>query len=153
MDLEGYALAAATNAFPDPESGAAYCRGLGIEPSAYFNSGVMLLDLEELRAIRSFERIAEFARAHGDRLILPEQDATVAVLGDLRLPLGGRWNTMVADGAEGASGKPAILHFEGSRNKPWQDHAPPEVRRRWAGYRARTPWAHDSAGGEGVAAG
>lgn len=148
-------LAAVTNPFPDPDSGAAYCRALGIDPGGYFNSGVMLLDLDALRAARSFERVREFALAHGDKLILPEQDAFNAVAGPRRLPLDRRWNMLVgfdrhpASAAEEAGAAPgpgvAIRHFEGSRNKPWQPGAPEEIGRLWDVYRSRTPWAREPA--------
>ncbi|HKJ36334.1 MAG TPA: glycosyltransferase family 8 protein [Solirubrobacterales bacterium] len=149
LDLAGNALAAVTNRFPDPASGAEYCAALGVDPDAYFNSGVMVLDLDAMREADSFERIREFARRLGGRLILPEQDAMCAVLGDRRLPLEERWNAMVGADPAGGGGTPVIRHFEGSRNKPWLDDAPIEDRLLWDSYRARTPWT----GGEAVARG
>jgi lipopolysaccharide biosynthesis glycosyltransferase len=125
-----------------------------VGPAEYFNSGVMLLDLAALRDFASFERIREFARAAPVTLILPEQDATCAVLGGHRLPLHPRWNLMnglihlcqaetifepvaLAEARE----RPAIRHFEGSANKPWQLTAPETDREQWARYAGRVPAA------------
>jgi lipopolysaccharide biosynthesis glycosyltransferase len=141
-----HALAAVTNCFPDAEAGRRYCAGLGLESSAYFNSGVMLLNLETLRESQSVERIVRFARAHPE-LILPEQDAANAVLGEMRKPLSPRWNLMtgllsgedLADAypgfdLEAARLRPAIRHFEGALNKPWNERAPQHERDLWQSY-------------------
>lgn len=155
-------LAAVTNSFPDPESAVAYCEALGVRPADYFNSGVMLLDLAALRDFGSFERIRGYARAAPVSLILPEQDATCAVLGEHRLPLHPRWNLMTGlirlPHAEhifepgvlaAARERPAIRHFEGSANKPWQRDAPESERELWARYAERVP-AHLTVAGRGA---
>lgn len=157
LELDGRWLAAATNVFPDVETAAGYCEGLGVDPRGYFNSGVMLLDLHALREAGSTRRVLEFARGHGERLILPEQDAMNAVVGDRRLPLAPRWNSMVGvelhpwsreifgeDAVREAVERPAIRHFEGSANKPWAPGTAPEIRALWDAYRVATPWPQGS---------
>jgi lipopolysaccharide biosynthesis glycosyltransferase len=147
-------LAAVTNVFPDEEAAARLTAGLGVELGAYFNSGVMLLDLESLRSAEAPQRVIAYAAANHERLFLPEQDAMNAVLAGRRLPLAPRWNAMVAlerlgwsrelFGAEAvreALEDPAIRHFEGSgSNKPWHPEADADARHLYAGFRARTPW-------------
>jgi lipopolysaccharide biosynthesis glycosyltransferase len=152
LDLGKHFLAAVTNIFPDPETAAAYCESLGVDADSYFNSGVMVLDLGELRDFASFERVREFTTSSPTTLILPEQDAMNAVLGEYRLPLHPRWNLMTGllrlphaetafDRALLAEAReaPAIRHFEGSANKPWQPEAPDAEREQWAAYARGVP--------------
>jgi lipopolysaccharide biosynthesis glycosyltransferase len=154
LDLGGCRLAAVTNPFPDNESAARLCAGLGVEPERYFNSGVMLLDLEALRADDAPARVIAYAAENAERLFLPEQDAMNAVLAAQRLPLAPRWNSMIgvdrlawserlfgAEAVREARERPAIRHFEGSdANKPWHPGAEPEHRRLYESYRRLTPW-------------
>jgi lipopolysaccharide biosynthesis glycosyltransferase len=147
-------LAAVTNVFPDPESGARLCAGLGVDPGDYFNSGVMLLDLAGLREIDAASQVIDYARANPERLFLPEQDAMNAVLAGRRRRLAPRWNAMNgvaklpwsrdlygADAVREAVERPAIRHFEGSgSSKPWSEGSEPEARDLYGTYRARTPW-------------
>jgi lipopolysaccharide biosynthesis glycosyltransferase len=147
-------LAAVTNVFPDEQAAARLTAGLGVELGAYFNSGVMLLDLEGLRTSGMPHRVIDYAATNHERLFLPEQDAMNAVLADRRLPLAPRWNAMVAlerlgwsrelfgaEAVRAALDEPAIRHFEGSGpNKPWHPAADAGGRRLYAGFRARTPW-------------
>lgn len=155
LDLGPNRLAAVSNPFPDTESAARLCAGLGLESTdLYFNSGVMVLDLEALREDDVAARVIRFGAENAERLFLPEQDAMNAVLADRRLPLAPRWNAMIsvqrfawserlfgADAVREARERPAIRHFEGSgTNKPWHPEADPEHRRLYEGYRRRTPW-------------
>lgn len=147
-------LAAVTNPFPDTTSAERLCRALGVELGAYFNSGVMLLDLKRLRSEGASRKVIRFARDNPDLLVLPEQDAMNAVLAGRRLELEPRWNSMhgVARfewseelfGAEArteAIENPAIRHFEGSGpNKPWHPEAAAEDLELYERYRRHTPW-------------
>lgn len=147
-------LAAVTNLFPDRDGERKLLGALGVEPGGYFNSGVMLLDLEILRREGVPRQVLEFARASADRLFLPEQDAMNALLWRRRLPLAPRWNAMIGlsrlpwatevfapEELDAARGEPAIRHFEGSGpNKPWHSAAPTDARRLYLDFRARTPW-------------
>ena len=154
LDLGDSWLAAVTNPFPDNESAARLCAGLGVEPARYFNSGVMVLDLAALRDHDAPSRVIAYAAANAERLFLPEQDAMNAVLADRRLPLAPRWNAMIGverlawseelfgpEAVRAALEHPAIRHFEGSgANKPWHPQAEAANRRLYETYRARTPW-------------
>ncbi|HEU4978620.1 MAG TPA: glycosyltransferase family 8 protein [Solirubrobacteraceae bacterium] len=130
--LEGDLIAAVTNVFqPDH---AFHAARLGVDARAYFNSGVLLMDLAALRRTGAMEEVLAYARAHPDQLPWADQDALNVVLGDARRALHPRWNCMNALfafphagevlGAEAvreARAGPGIRHFEGpGANKPWR---------------------------------
>lgn len=128
-DLAGHALGAVANVRLDwmPDRAAE----LGVE--RYFNSGVLWLDLDELRRGDAAEALLRTAREGGEALLLPDQDALNLVFDGRWLALEPRWNAMNAVlgapegealfGAEAvrdARERPAIRHFEGpGANKPW----------------------------------
>lgn len=152
-DLEGNWLAAVTNVW-EPWNENYPVHGLGLaHRDAYFNSGVVLMDLGRLRAEGVTERVLAHARA---RKFLPwgDQDSLNAVLAHRRLPLHPRWNCMnsvlafphAADvfgqaAVEEARARPGIRHFEGpSVNKPWHLLCELEGRQDYLRHRRRTPW-------------
>ncbi|HYZ28605.1 MAG TPA: glycosyltransferase, partial [Thermoleophilaceae bacterium] len=132
---------------------APYEKSLGLA-KPYFNSGVMLMDLERLRGQRATQAIVDYALAHLDRLPWGDQDPLNVVLGESRLELHPRWNCMnsvlyfdeavAVFGAEAvaeARARPGIRHFEGpSINKPWHYLCRWDGRDDYYRYRARTPW-------------
>jgi lipopolysaccharide biosynthesis glycosyltransferase len=152
-DLSDHYLAAVTNVFqPDhlPRLGE-----LGIDdPRDYFNSGVVLFNLELMRRDGATERLRQCGQARRDELWWPDQDALNLVLGSRRVPLHPRWNCMnslmefpwsvyvfgrraVAEARE----SPAIRHFEGpARNKPWHYLCPTDMRAPYLEHRRHTPW-------------
>lgn len=129
---------------------------LGItRPNAYFNAGVLLMNLEAMRRDDRTAALEEYARSHAAELLWRDQDALNVVLGERRLPLHPRWNCMnsfltVPEAAEevftaeelaGALGDPAVRHFEGpGENKPWHYLCPHEGRALYAVHRRGTPW-------------
>lgn len=128
---------------------------LGLPPSqAYFNSGVLLLNLEAMRLGDCASELRDFAVANADRLEWPDQDALNVVLGHRRVSLHPRWNCMNsvlnfpasidvfgAEAVELARAKPAIRHFEGpGANKPWHYLSDTPHRDRYFEHRAQTPW-------------
>ena len=62
----------------------------------YFNSGVLLMNLDAMRRDDAAKAVLDYARAEGDRLYWVDQDALNVVLGDRRLSLHPRWNAMNA---------------------------------------------------------
>lgn len=153
-DLGGAPFAAAPNVVePDRWS---YLRSLGVsDPRRVLNSGVLLLDLDALRAGDALESLGAFVGAHPDCVVWADQDALNAVFDGRWLALHPRWNAqnslwtwrdwavdVFGEGAvDEATGHPAVVHFEGPHIcKPWHylcQHP-------WLGaYRAtlaRTPW-------------
>lgn len=151
-DLSGQVAAAVLNVLPQH-----YAERLateGLDPSRYFNAGVMLMNLEEMRRADSSAALLAYGRERADRLVLRDQDALNAVLGPRCLELHPRWNCMNAffvypwaDEAFGperlaeARRDPAIRHFEGPFfNKPWHLTGDPDARAVYKRHRSATPW-------------
>ncbi|MCW2967336.1 MAG: LPS:glycosyltransferase [Solirubrobacteraceae bacterium] len=153
VDLTGRLLGAVTNVFEPFRRERPAELGLS-GPEAYFNSGVLLLHLDELRREHASERVRAFAVEHGPDLLWPDQDALNVVLGEGRVPLAPRYNAMNAvlgfpeaesvfgaDAVREARERPAIRHFEGpGANKPWHADCRAPHRERYFEHRRATPW-------------
>ena len=153
LDLRTDYLGAVTNVFQQDHLNRISELGLS-DPAVYFNSGVLLMNLELMRRDDCTRAIVDYARANAARLSWPEQDALNLLLGNRRLALHPRWNLMnsllvfehAVDvfGAEAlaeAKASPAIRHFEGpAQNKPWHADCERPDRELYARHRARTPW-------------
>ena len=151
-DLAGNLVGAVTNVFQHDHL--EHAAQLGLERSSYFNTGVMLLDLDGLRRERVPEEVVRIAGEKRELIGFPEQDAMNVAVGGRRLALHPRWNVMnsilgfesatevfgeaaVAEARE----RPAIRHFEGpSVNKPWHLMCEREGRELYHAHRRRTPW-------------
>jgi lipopolysaccharide biosynthesis glycosyltransferase len=124
------------------------------DPGAYFNTGVLLIDLDAFRREGVTEELVAAAREHHEKIGFPEQDAMNIVVGGRRLGLHPRWNLMNSilrfESAVGVFGeqavreareRPAIRHFEGpGDNKPWHLLCEREGRELYREHRRRTPW-------------
>ena len=107
----------------------------------YFNSGVLLMDLDGLRASDCYRRLVAFLAESGE-LSCPDQDALNALFGDRAVYLHARWNFndawvsrqlhfRLSDGYwRGRPARevlesvadPGIIHYIGV-HKPWRDGA------------------------------
>lgn len=105
----------------------------------YFNSGVLLMNLEVFRRDNLVEKVMAFAKIHHDVLICPDQDALNGALCDRLVRLHPRWNwhdgmtrailkRSLSDRVwRGNSPKhsieavlyPGVLHYQGA-HKPWR---------------------------------
>jgi lipopolysaccharide biosynthesis glycosyltransferase len=150
-DLRDHYVGAVTNVFMPhhvhrPAS-------LGLTRGTYFNSGVLLFNLEAMRRDSCTQALRDYAIERGEAIEWPDQDALNAVLGARRLPLHPRWNCMNslrfdwasdvfgADAVAEALARPAIRHFEGpGENKPWHHGAPRADRDLYRAHRRETPW-------------
>ena len=154
-ELGDHYFAAVTNVWEPWNAGYPTRFDMPLEgPSAYFNSGVMLMNLARMRADDATHTLQSWARANSERIIWGDQDALNALYGDRRLPLHPRWNAMNsiltfpeaagvfgADAVEEARRNPGIRHFEGpGANKPWHILADKEVADAYLRHRAHTPW-------------
>lgn len=153
IDLAGSYVAAVTNVFYMP-SHAERATQLGIEPGDYFNSGVVLMNLDLMRTDDSSGALLEYATRHASELAWPDQDTLNVVLGPRRVRLDPRWNCMnsvltfswAADvlgaaAVEEARTRPAIRHFEGPTiNKPWHYGSESPMRDVYFEHRRQTPW-------------
>lgn len=153
VELGDRLLAAVTNVpqWDHAERPAAIGMAPGVE---YFNAGVLLLNLEQMRREQTGPALRDYIRRNASRLEWRDQDALNLVLGHRRLALDPRWNVMnslllypwagevlgeaaVAEARE----RPAIRHFEGqSINKPWHYLCDHEMRELYFALRRRTPW-------------
>jgi hypothetical protein len=127
---------------------------LGLDTARYFNSGVLLIDLEAWRDAEIGRALLELGHQRAAELEWADQDGLNLLLADRRLELHPRWNAMnslwavpgadatyAPDAAEEARRRPAIRHFEGpDHNKPW--HRRPDIPSAdlYHGHRAQTPW-------------
>jgi UDP-glucose/galactose:(glucosyl)LPS alpha-1,2-glucosyl/galactosyltransferase len=118
---------------------------------AYFNSGVLLIDLEAWRAEELTERVLAFAGRHPG-LTWPDQDALNALAHGRRLALHPRWNATPSlwqlpqrhlpfppAQVREAAADPAIVHFVGPY-KPLHYRFRHPYRGEWFRQLERTPW-------------
>jgi lipopolysaccharide biosynthesis glycosyltransferase len=153
IDLADNLLGAVTNVFMEfhrerPDE-------LGIAPSKYFNSGVVLFNLTAARASGFTDQLLELVRARGDTFVWPDQDALNLAARGRWERLHPRWNCMnsffsrpqLAEATFGATplaqatAQPAIRHFEGPGfNKPWHILHDRDGQRLYRNHRTRTPW-------------
>jgi lipopolysaccharide biosynthesis glycosyltransferase len=150
LDLTGHWLGAVTNVL-EPHF-AHRPADLGLEASAYFNSGVLLLNLAEMRRDDRTAALRDYAVTHPDN-DWPDQDALNVVLGERRLALPPRFNAMnslrfaqardvfTPGELREARERPAIRHFEGPKeNKPWHYLCRRDLRDAYLAHRAAGPW-------------
>jgi len=149
IPMEGFALAAIDDiAHEVPERHAKRNVDIGLPADTrYFNSGVLLIDLEKWRAERISERTIAFAV---DRPSLPmmDQDALNGALRGQWLPLDESWNMhrrlikgRYTDGADIWAGA-RIVHFIGQIKPNYTDCTHP-ARQLYLDHRANTPFAGD----------
>jgi lipopolysaccharide biosynthesis glycosyltransferase len=153
LDLTGSWVGAVTNVFQHNHVHRPQALGLA-GPEVYFNAGVLLMNLAEMRRDGCTEALRSYAVENAPQLGWRDQDALNVVLGSRRLALHPRWNCMnsvllfpqSADvfGAEAvreAREDPAIRHFEGpADNKPWHVLCERDLRELYLQHRRATPW-------------
>lgn len=150
LDLEGYPVAAVENLSPTA------CRDINLPRHEYFNSGVLVMDLDAWRREGIHHQVTEYARHHAARLEFVDQCSLNAVLHKrwLRLPV--NWNQQsdifkvilkYSDGCsysiqelESGMWSPAIVHFTGKK-KPWKIYCFHPFKFRYREVLAQTPWA------------
>jgi lipopolysaccharide biosynthesis glycosyltransferase len=118
----------------------------------YFNSGVLLFDLERCAAMGLFEKATRFLTDHPEQVLLWDQDALNVAADDEWHRLDPVWNTfatspltLLPDFFHHAEATPLadlladeahakILHYAGP-DKPWQDTYPAHpLRERWRAF-------------------
>lgn len=104
------------------------------EDEPYINTGVLLINLEELRKIQIEEMVVGYVKKNKRKLMLPDQDIITAIFGDkiklvdeLKYNLGDRsvrlYNLKHVKepiDIEWIERNTVIIHYYG-RNKPWND--------------------------------
>jgi lipopolysaccharide biosynthesis glycosyltransferase len=138
---DGLALIAAV---PERIDSAERKAALGIPAQGhYFNSGVMLINLEAWRAQEIGARLLAFAVAHREKIRWLDQDAISAVLWQETEQLPPRWNqqlNQLTPPAAGAlPGDAALIHFNG-QHKPWQTRYRGPMAGLFRAAKAASPW-------------
>ncbi len=127
-------------------------RPLGLSPaSAYFNSGVLLIDLNSWRASSVGDKCLDLLRR--TNLHFGDQDALNVILEGQWLELSRRWNLQTADvrgyslawahwrqDVEDAIRDPSVIHFT-ERNKPWNAGSRHPLAEKWFEALDRTAWS------------
>jgi len=114
----------------------------------YFNTGVMLLNLNWWRNNELTQRVLEFIAENPEKLKWWDQDALNAVVDGHFTQLSRQWNvvseyfydedlkqkylTLIQD--------PAIVHFSGMGNKPWEFSSTHPYKKEYVEYQNETPW-------------
>lgn len=144
VDVSNHALAAVECSFWDPGSDFF----VKLPPGArYFNSGVLLINLNYWREYKICELSLDFVRKHPEMANLYDQDALNAVLVNSWIPLPAVWNEQARSTLDRPALRdqntldPAIVHFVSS-DKPWHRSCSHPFRHEYHRYRRKTPWRH-----------
>jgi lipopolysaccharide biosynthesis glycosyltransferase len=157
LDISNCAAAAALdpiNDFGSPAKG--YCRAIGLDESNfYFNSGVMLINLEHWRVSAIPAKVAAWFETHPNIGLFGDQDPLNAVLqGNVR-KISRRWNMtgllmheIMYRGNSAVEFRPdmedaAIIHFAG-KQKPWRAKYWSKLDRQFRRYVLLSPWGKDA---------
>jgi len=129
VDLHGASIGAVTDGYYVDGSGFVPKWGLPAGKLGYFNSGVLLIDLERIRAQGFLSRAIECVARHGSELRFADQDALNIVAWDQWCPLPPRWNAQrdmvvksisqtLPEALQFHDRRPALIHYTGPE-KPW----------------------------------
>ena len=114
-----------------------YCASIGLNGTRYFNSGVVLFHLDNIRKHPSwYEEVLQFMQKY-PLMRLPDQDILNAVYGPNYLTLDKRFNTFAYDELD-LSNK--IVHFAGD-SKWWESDSPAFPL--YNHFLSMTPWGKD----------
>lgn len=112
----------------------------------YFNSGLILMNLEAMRRERTQDAFFHFLEEHHDRIVMHDQDVLNCVLEGRIHELDMTWNCQVAKthkcretGFHALSSTANILHFIGHR-KPWHWRCKAPGRAEFWKYEKEGPW-------------
>ena len=139
LDMQGMAVGVVLEEVSAAHSAFNARLSIPLECPGYFNSGVLLMDLDVFRRDRLVQKILDYAASLRQQLICPDQDALNGALCDRLIRLHARWNwhdgltrsllqpsasrlclqgTGLQEQLEAAL-FPGILHYQGA-HKPWR---------------------------------
>lgn len=148
INIDDAALAAVTE--PDGADGS--CKSLGYPSDlGYFNSGVILFNLDYFRKKNITEKLINFIKENPEKLRCPDQDALNFVLRDEKKMLPLKYNvqegffrikpeTLNSKEQLSAIQDPNIVHYT-TNEKPWKKTCRHPLRNLYYEYRKGTPWA------------
>lgn len=157
VDLGGRAAGAVAELNWDGASAQDRLRDLGLaSDQPYFNSGVLIIDLDRWRRDQIRKRLFDYVAPSGSKLLFHDQDALNVVLqNDVRI-LDRRWNVQAMmygrtvrktfpdfwrESAE-ARRRPGVIHYT-TKDKPWSFRAPVRKRHLYFRYLKKTAWRAD----------
>jgi lipopolysaccharide biosynthesis glycosyltransferase len=133
-DITDHALAAITDSLSEVLGS-----NLGLPAGTkYFNSGVLLINLQFWRKNNIPDKVIAFVRNNSGRIPCWDQDALNAVLADQWIELPAHWNTQSASLPK-AGMDPAVMHFTDAV-KPWHRYSTHPFKNEYRKYRIKTPW-------------
>ena len=133
-------------------------RELGLPATAkYFNSGVLLLNLERWRADAISQKVITYVHENAEYILVADQDGLNAVLAGQWGELDPRWNQipliyrfdLVPDSPSKSSleairdeliNRPYIIHFATPHEKPWMPRCRHPANRRFDRYLKQSGW-------------
>ncbi|MEF2966604.1 glycosyltransferase family 8 protein [Paenibacillus sp. M1] len=114
-----------------------YFATLGLDPERYFNSGVILFHLDNIRNRPTwYVEMLDFLRRH-PTVTMPDQDVLNAVYGSHYIQMEQRFNTFAQPGLDLEN---RIVHFAG--DSKWWDNSSPAIHL-YNNFLAMTPWGRD----------
>ncbi|WP_289031250.1 glycosyltransferase family 8 protein [uncultured Algoriphagus sp.] len=149
LDMGAYPIAAVEDSLVDDQS------HLSLKSTeGYFNSGVLLMDLNEFRDQKLGSRVAEYLKSNPEKIYFADQCGFNAVLKGNWMPLNPKWNfqsgflnkdlkrglTYSEREVVEAKKEPHIIHFTGA-SKPWKTDGKHSFRPLYWKYLQETPLA------------
>ncbi|MFB5269676.1 glycosyltransferase [Paenibacillus enshidis] len=112
-----------------------YFLTMGLNGDVYFNSGVILFHLDNIRKKETwYDELLHFLRNY-PATTMPDQDALNFMYSSNYMQLDLRFNTFAYEGLDPDN---KIVHFAGEDNKWWEDHSPAAPI--YHSFLAMTPW-------------
>ena len=151
IDISGYGLAAAAGLHNNNKQ---LIDKLGYAPQyGYFNSGVLLINLDYWRNNKVVEQFVDFIKANMDNLKFADQDVLNPIFCDKRLELPLKYNFCTTflyndryrhlekkyiDEIDNCYHNPCIIHY--TSDKPWYSDSINIYKDIWCYYRDQTEW-------------
>lgn len=111
----------------------------GVGEERYFNSGVLLIDMEQWRQHDIDRKLREFLQQHPEKCPFFDQCALNVVLAGQTVTLDPRWNVMGCLKDEVAYTNVSIIHYAGDV-KPWLHPERHPFGINYCNYSRNTPW-------------
>lgn len=116
---------------------------LELNSDYYFNSGVMLINLDIWRQLNIGQKCIEFIYKNPQMIILWDQDALNKVIDGQFLNLNKKWNSLVElyENNSEVNQESIIIHFIGSL-KPWHSWCINDKKEIYWSYLKQSPWSN-----------
>ncbi len=149
-DISNYPLAAVEDMWSNVDAN--YERLSYDKKFHYFNSGVLLMNLDYLRKYDLVKHVYEYAKANYEKLYYGDQDILNGLFHETKLFMPFKWNAQdgffrrrrkiraeVWKEVDDAIKNPVIIHYTGSK-KPWQYASKHPLKQEYYKYLNMSPW-------------